>query len=71
MTEFGKLTEDGVYTRLGEVSQADMLRCPFCIIDFAHYREDGTCRCDDPAEQDRMIRDWGYSREDFAPKEGA
>jgi hypothetical protein len=40
--------------------------CPFTIMDVSHYRPDGSCKCDDPAEQARMIREWGYTREDFA-----
>ncbi len=65
MTEFGRLTREGGYVRIGQLSQSEMLACPFCIIDFDHYRPDGTCRCDDPTEQERMIREWGYSRTDF------
>lgn len=65
MTRFVILEPDGTETVLGEVSQADMLRCPFCIIDFEHYRPDGSCRCDDPVEQERMIKVWGYTLEDI------
>ena len=44
----------------------DMLKsCPFVIFDPTHYRADGTCKCNDPVEQERMIREWGYSQEDF------
>lgn len=65
MTTFGRLEPNGEYVRIGELSQASMLACPFCIIDFEHYREDGTCRCDDPDEHERLIRDYGYTRADF------
>jgi hypothetical protein len=67
MTEFGTLNEDGTYETHGTVDQAAMLRCPHVIIVFEHYREDGTCKCDDPDEQARMIREWGYMPADFEP----
>jgi hypothetical protein len=67
MTRFARIEADHSVVELGSVSQAAMLRCPRVIIDFDHYRPDGTCKCDDPAEQERMIREWGYSRADFPP----
>jgi hypothetical protein len=51
--------------RVFEMRSADMLACPHCIIDPLHYRSNGECRCDDPIEQDRLIRECGYIREDF------
>ena len=48
------------------VKQSTMLKCPHVIMDMSHYRADGTCKCDDPQEQERMIAEWGYSRSDFA-----
>jgi len=39
--------------------------CPHVIFDVSHYRANGTCKCDDPDEQARMIREWGYSASDF------
>jgi hypothetical protein len=47
------------------MKQSDIRACPFVIIDPAHYRPDGSCKCNDPAEQERMIREWDYTREDF------
>ena len=64
MTQFGRLSPDG-YEVLGEVSQASMLACPFAIMDFEHYRPDGSCRCDDPDEQERLIREFDYTPSDF------
>lgn len=66
MTEFGRLDPDGTYTRLGSVTQGDMLKCPHKIIEFNHYRTDGSCKCDDAAERTKMIMEWGYSAGDFA-----
>lgn len=37
---------------------ADLGRCPFFILAPEHYREDGSCRCDDP-EHKEMV-EWGY-----------
>ena len=48
-----------------QIKQSTFLGCPFYIMDTSHYRADGTCKCDDPAEQERMIREWEYTREDF------
>ena len=47
------------------LKQSDILKCPFAIIDHSHYRNNGTCKCDDPDEQAMMIEEWGYTREDF------
>lgn len=46
--------------------QSDILACPHFIIDPSHYREDGSCKCDDPTEQARMIKEWGYAPADFS-----
>ena len=58
MPEFGMLDSEGNYEKLGHIEQSDMLKCPNRIIDFEHYRDDGTCRCDDP--QHLAMLDWGY-----------
>ena len=49
-----------------QMKQSDIMSCPHVIISPDHYRADGSCKCNDPAEQERMISEWGYSREDFA-----
>lgn len=61
---FGTWTPDGlVNVRL--IKQSDIGKCPHVIMVPTHYREDGTCKCDDPIEQAMMIREWGYSKKDF------
>ena len=40
-------------------------RCKFFIMVGEHYREDGSCKCDDPTERAMMIREWEYTEEDF------
>jgi len=47
------------------VKQSTIAACPHVILDITHYRANGTCKCDDPDEQARMIREWGYSPCDF------
>lgn len=48
------------------LKQSDMLKCPHVIMHPTHYRDDGSCKCDDAVERAKMIREWGYKRKDFA-----
>jgi hypothetical protein len=48
------------------IKQSDILKCPFCIIDMDHYREDGSCKCNDPEHRAFMIANWEYKETDFA-----
>lgn len=58
--------EGGVrIVNVASIRQADIARCPFAIMVPAHYRPDGSCKCDDPAEQAMMIKEWGYTRASF------
>ena len=41
-----------------DLSQASIRACPHYIFDMHHYREDGTCKCNDPKEE--VMRTWGY-----------
>jgi hypothetical protein len=63
--QFGTLEEDGHLTNVRMIKQSDMVKCPHCIMVPEHYRQDGTCKCDDPAEQAMMIKKWGYKKKDF------
>lgn len=65
MTEFGRLDPDGTYTHLRSIPQKAMLACPFAIMVADHYRDDNTCKCDDPTERRRMIAEWEYTEADF------
>ena len=65
MVKFGTLHSDGTVTNERELAQSAILACPHVIFDPDHYRPDGTCKCDDPVEQAKMIREWGYTPEDF------
>lgn len=49
------------------IMHAAMRACPFSIVAPEHYNEDGrSCKCDDAAEQARMISEWGYTADQFA-----
>jgi hypothetical protein len=40
------------------IKQSDMLRCPHYIMMPDHYRDDGTCRCNDKGHTE--MHEWGY-----------
>jgi hypothetical protein len=63
--EFATLTPTGL-TNVRTLRQSDIAACPFVIFVADHYREDGSCRCDDADERVRMIEEWEYTEEDFA-----
>jgi hypothetical protein len=68
MTTFGKaelVNGRLVVTEQREIAQSDLRKCPFVILVPDHYREDGSCKCDDRAERAKMIAEWGYSDVDF------
>jgi len=54
-----------VETNIRMIKQSDILKCPFVIMVASHYREDGTCKCNDPDEQQHMIKEWGYKPQHF------
>jgi hypothetical protein len=41
-----------------EVRDVDPKKCPHFIFAADHYREDGSCKCDDPEAKE--MADWGY-----------
>lgn len=47
------------------ISMADIRRCPNFILAPIHYRDDGTCRCDDQTHTE--MHGWGYA---WAPSLG-
>jgi hypothetical protein len=47
---------DGPIIRV--LSNDSVRRCPWFIFDPDHYRDNGTCRCDDPDHE--VMSDWGY-----------
>jgi hypothetical protein len=63
--QFGTLDPTGRLTNIRFIKQSDIQKCPHIIMDPSHYRDDGTCKCDDPAEQKKMIKEWEYKKKDF------
>jgi hypothetical protein len=49
---------DGSETKVYRLKQSDMRRCRFAILLPSHYRDDGTCRCNDA--EHREMKEWGY-----------
>lgn len=47
------------------LKHSNIAKCWFYIMAPEHYREDGSCKCNDPVHQKMMIREWGYKRSDF------
>ena len=47
------------------MKQSTFANCPFYIFDPSHYREDGSCKCDDPEVQKELIKYAGYKKSDF------
>lgn len=58
MTEFGKLNPDGSLSETRNIPQSKMMECPHFIMVPEHYREDNSCRCDDPDHTE--MKEWGY-----------
>ena len=61
MTRFSKMEmRDGkmVETNVREIKQSDMMKCPHFIMVAKHYRDDGSCRCNDKAHTE--MKAWGY-----------
>jgi len=40
------------------IKQSDMMKCPHFIMIPNHYRDDGTCKCNDKNET--VMAEWGY-----------
>ena len=49
-----KLKNGTVYT----MKQSDVHKCPHYIMMPNHYRDDGTCKCNELGHQDMLA--WGY-----------
>lgn len=58
MVEFGELHPDGTLVNRRTIPQTEIMRCPHLIMVPEHYRDDNTCRCDDPDHTE--MREWGY-----------
>ncbi len=56
---FGTLEPDGTLSNVRLIKQSDIAKCPHFIMVPRHYREDGTCKCNDASES--VMAAWGYS----------
>ena len=65
MVTFAKLERDGSTSEIKVIKNSDIQKCPFVIFAPEHYREDGSCKCDDPEHRKMMIREWGYKERHF------
>lgn len=63
--KFGTLNQDGTESNVRMIKQSDIGKCPFYIFMPEHYREDGTCKCNDAEHRKMMIKEWGYTKRDF------
>jgi hypothetical protein len=59
MVEFGFIDLDGKVTHVRTIPQASIAACPHYIMAPEHYRDDNTCRCDDPTHTE--MKEWGYN----------
>jgi hypothetical protein len=62
---FSTLNSDGKETNVREIKNDDIRACPFTILVQEHYRENGTCKCNNRAHRDYMIKNWEYTEQDF------
>ena len=51
------------------MKQSNILKCPFVIMMPDHYREDGSCLCNDADHRKNvMMKEWEYKESDFKKK---
>jgi len=62
---FGTLHPDGSVTNARNIRREDIGKCKFFIMNPDHYREDGSCKCNDREHRAMMIREWEYTEEQF------
>ena len=54
-----------VETNVRMIKQSDIGKCPFAIFIPSHYREGGSCKCNNKEERKMMIKEWGYEKGQF------
>ena len=59
MPMFGDLNPDGSVSNERFIPQDAMKKCPHFIMVPEHYREDNTCRCNDPDHYE--MAEWEYT----------
>lgn len=63
--QFGTLQPDGSLVNVRTIKHSDIGKCPHVILVPDHYREDGSCKCDDAEHRKMMIKKWGYTESSF------
>jgi hypothetical protein len=48
--------------RVRTMKRSDLAKCPHLIILPSHYRDDGSCRCNDRKHTE--MKEWGYKWKD-------
>jgi hypothetical protein len=59
MIRFSTLYPDGTEANVRTLPQSKIAACPHFIMAIEHYRADGTCKCNDPAEN--VMAEWEYT----------
>ena len=62
---FQRMTLDGKVTHVRTLTRGQIDKCRFVILVPEHYRDDGTCKCDDAEHRAHMIAEWDYTLDDF------
>lgn len=57
--QFGTLQANGQVTDVRTIKQSDIMRCPHFILAPEHFRDDGSCKCNEPDDPDMAA--WGYT----------
>ncbi len=65
MVRFSTMDKDGTESNVRDIRQEDIVACPHVIMVPEHYRDNGSCKCNDPEERAMMIREWEYTEKDF------
>lgn len=63
---FRVLHPSGELTNVRRIKHSALRACPFSILVAEHYREDGTCKCDDEEHRATVMKKWGYKKKHFA-----
>lgn len=56
--KIGTLNPDGTVTEKKPLMIGHVADCPHFIFDPSHYREDGSCKCND--KSNTIMKKWGY-----------
>lgn len=57
--QFGTIDSDGHVYNVRLIKQSSIAACPHFIVVAEHYREDGSCKCNDPSDEN--MKTWGYN----------